>query len=117
MRFYEKILIKVSEDANSDPKLIRFAEEAETTDVALLPEAMLRQEAFPIGVAIAIPLGNIAQGRFLYIRSDKAVTFTLNGGSPLALRPNLSCRMWVDFTSLAITTTVASNVVIFAAGA
>lgn len=117
MRIYEKISLKISEDASSDPKNIRFAEEVEDTNTELLPEVVVRQEIFPVG-SHNIPLGNIAEGRYLFIKPTAQITFKLNNGTDLTLRAGKVFRAWINFTQLDIT--VSSNpaqVVLFAAGA
>lgn len=117
MRFYEKTKITISEDTTNEPKLIRLSEDIETTDVLLLKENVLRQETFPVG-AHSIPLGNIALGKFLYIKPKADLEFALNGSATLyKVRGGKASKLWVEFTSLNITiSTDPQEVLLYCAG-
>ena len=92
----------LSEDTTNDPKLMRFSEEFEDVDVALLKESVSRVENFPVG-SIAISLGNIAQGKFLYIKPKSDISITLDAGSPIVIRGGKATKMWAAFTALSLT--------------
>lgn len=100
----------VSEDAASEPKQIRFAEEFETVDVTNLSECITRQESFPVGTHV-ISLGNIAQAKLLSIKPKAStvsgtVTMSINGSlTEIPLRAGKVSRLWTTFTSLSITVT------------
>lgn len=116
MRLQEKATIILSDDASNDPKQIRFRQEFDDIDSLLLKESITRQEKFPIGSAV-INMGNIAQGRFLVIKPAKALQLKLNGSlTLLTVRANKFTKMWIDFTSVEITTTEEQDVLIVIAG-
>jgi hypothetical protein len=117
MRFYEKTKITISEDTTNEPKLIRLSEDIETTDVTLLKESISRQETFPVGTH-AISLGNIALGKFLYLKPKQDMEFSINGSTPvLKARGGKATKMWVEITSLSITiSTDPQEVLVFCAG-
>lgn len=100
MRLYNKTSLIISEDSSTDPKMIRFSEAFEDTDVTLLPEVTVRQETFPVATHV-ISLGNIAQGRFLFIKPKAQIVASI-GGQTLTLRANKVFTAWVEFTSLSI---------------
>jgi hypothetical protein len=116
MRIYEKLKLTVSEDTLTEPKLIRFSEELEETDVTTLTEAVLRQETFPVGVN-AISLGNIAEGKFLAVKPDADCVVTIDGAA-LTLKGEKLSLMWVKIaTSLTLTISGADQeVLVFVAG-
>ena len=117
MRIYEKISLKISEDASSDPKNIRFAEEVEDTNVELLPKLVERSDTFPVG-SHSINMGTIAQGRYVFINPAASIGVAFNGGAPITLRAAKAFRAWVDFTSIDITVSGSPSVVVLlAAGA
>jgi hypothetical protein len=116
MRIYEKLKLTLSEDTLTEPKLIRFSEELEETDVDSLTEAVLRQETFPIGVH-AISLGNIAEGKFLAVKPDADCVVTIDGAA-ITLKAAKLSLMWVKIaTSLSLTVSGAEQeIVILVAG-
>jgi hypothetical protein len=102
MRYSEKTKITISKDLVNDPKVIKFSEDFSDIDVASLAEIVTRDESFPVGT-VSIPMGNIASGKFLYIRPEADITFTLNGGSPLVAKGGKATKMWTTVTSLTLT--------------
>lgn len=115
MRIIENTKIKISDDTLNEPKFIRLSEEYEDIDVTLLKELLTRQENFPAGTH-TITLGNITTGKFLYIKPKKDLQVSINGGTAFKIRALKTTKMWVEVTSLSITTTEAQEVLIVCAG-
>jgi hypothetical protein len=115
MQLKEKTKLTISDDSTSEPKSIRFSEEFEDIDTLLLKESITRQESFPIGTH-AISLGNIALGKFLYIKPKKDLQVAINGGPAITFRAGKASRLWIAITSLSITTTEVQEVTLFCAG-
>lgn len=111
MRYFEKTQIVLSEDTLQIPKKVRFSEDYEDTDVALLKESITRQETFPIGT-MTIPMGNITQGKFLFIKPTNDLQVKLDGGSNHTFRGGKVSKMWVNFSALEITVSTAAQVVV-----
>jgi hypothetical protein len=114
MRIIDKVKLTVSSDTLNEPKLIRLAEEFEDIDTTLLKESVTRQETFPVGTH-SIGLGNIALGKFLYIKPAKDLQAIINGES-ITLRGGKASKMWVSVTTLSITTAEIQEVLVFCAG-
>ena len=106
MRLSDQAIIKLSRDAITDPKLIRFSDEATDIDVTLLIESITKDETYPIGTT-AINMGNIVTGRWLWIRPSANIGLIINGGAALNLRANKTSRMWLDFTAVSLVVTGA----------
>lgn len=105
----------MSEDTLNEPKLIRFAEELETIDATTLTETLLRQEKFPVGTH-SIPLGNIAQGKFLAVKPDANCVVEIDG-SPINLLGGKISILWATITSLSLTISgTEQEVLVFVAG-
>jgi hypothetical protein len=100
MRLYDKD--QISEDTLSEPKQVRFSEAFEDIELTLIKESITRTEKFPVGTN-SISMGNVAQGKFLYIKPAANVSVSMDGGPLMVFRANKATRMWVDFTSLDIT--------------
>ena len=115
MKIQEKTKLTISDDTLSDPKFIRLSEDYEDVDYSLLKELVVRQETFPIGTH-AITLGNIALCKFLYIKPKKDLQISINGGSLIKLRALKTTKMWVEVTSLSITTAEIQEVLLACAG-
>jgi hypothetical protein len=107
MRIQEKLLVLLSEDLSSDPKQIRFKSETDSIDVSTLIKSRTIQEILPIGVN-TISLGNITQGRYLYVRPKNACVITIDGQS-LTLRAAKVTTIWADFTLLTMTISSEPN--------
>lgn len=110
MRIQEKGIIILSDDSSSDPKQIRFRSEQDAIDTALLIESKTLQESFPVGTT-SISLGNISQGRFLYVKPEAACVATIDGQT-LSLRAGKASSIWADFTTLSITVTGTPNKIV-----
>lgn len=116
MKFSETTETLICEDLAVNPKEIRFKEEFEDIELELLVECLVRQETFPIGT-YAISLGNIAEGRWLFVKASADLGLSINGGAALTLRGEKTTRLWVNFTSLSITVSGnATEVLIALAG-
>lgn len=111
MRYYEKSQVLLSEDTLSVPKKVRFSEEFEDADIALLKESVVRQESFPVGTH-SISLGNIAQGKWLFIKPTNDLEVKIDAGSNQTFRGGKISKMWVNFTALEITVSTAAQVVV-----
>jgi hypothetical protein len=90
---------------------MRFSEDFEDTDTALIKECLVRQESFPIGTH-SISLGNIAQGKWLLVKPVNDLQIKLDTGSNQTLRGGKISKMWVNFTALEITVSTAAQVVV-----
>jgi hypothetical protein len=117
MRLREQAQITLSEDTLTDPKQIRFGEIIDDIDTSLITECVTRVEKFPIGTT-AISMGNIAAGKFLYIKPTSDLDIVINTSQTLTLRGGKATKMWVNFTALSlIVSTAAQNVTLVLAGA
>lgn len=116
MRVYENTQLTISEDTTTAPKRIRLSETFIDADTTLIPEIVQRQETFPVG-SHTIGLGNITQGRWLYVYPKAAnVQLQLNGSNALTLRANKVSRMWVIFTGVVLIVSTAPAEVLIVLG-
>ena len=115
MRYYKKAQIVLSEDTSSEPKEIRFSAERTLSELVQLKDVGGSTKTYSIGTH-AIDLGQVAEGRWIYIESDKAITISINAGPAIELLPNLPSEMWVKYTSLSLTTTELSRISVGVAG-
>jgi len=115
MRILEKVQATLSEDDVNDPKQIRFSQIYENVDLTQLKECLQRVESFPIG-SHSIGMGNIAQGRWLFLKADKDIGVSINSGTVLTLRAGKATMMWVNFTSLDLVVSVVTVVTLLVAG-
>ena len=105
MRYYRKGTIVLSEDDLSNPKEIRFQDrDRETTEKTIIKDGGGRSETVVAGTTDwEIPLGNVAQGKWFFLYSDKAFKLKIDNGSDLQVAAGKPCEMFIDFTSLKIT--------------
>jgi hypothetical protein len=115
MKYFLKSETILSEDTATQPKDIRFQKCDEITELVTLVDGGGDSKTYPIG-AHSIDMGNVAEGRWLYLISDQEITFSLSGGAALTTIPDKPIAMWVKFTSLDLTTTVASRITVAIAG-
>ena len=115
MRYYKKSETVLSEDNATQPKDIRFQKCDEITDSATLIDGGGSTKTYPVATH-AIDMGNVTEGRWLYLIADKALTFSVSGGPAMTTIPNRPTEMWVKYTSLDITTTEETRVTIAIAG-
>lgn len=77
-------------------------EEFDQVDLETVSEVKTRQETFPIGTH-PIELGNIAEGRFLYVKAigeSGQVQLELNGSNALTLRNGKASKLWTIFNQV-----------------
>lgn len=102
MRYSEQTQITISEDLSTAPVNIRFADSTSDVDVANIAHLKDCTDSFPIGTT-PVSMGQITLGKFLWIKSSVSVGIALSGGAPFSLIANKASKLWVSFTSLAIT--------------
>jgi len=115
MRYYKNSETTLSEDDSSQPKEIRFTDCFTATETALLVDGGAETKSYPIG-AHSVDMAQVTEGRWLYIKADKELLFSLSGGPAITLIENKATEMWVKFTSLDITLTDVTRVTIGIAG-
>jgi len=101
MRIQDKVDLVISRDVVNEPNQIRLKEVFTDTDIINLKEVALRQETFPVGTHV-ISLGNITQGKFLYLKPTQDVGVEINGLAAITFRAGKATRMWANVTSLSI---------------
>lgn len=109
MRIHEETLILISEDEISVPKEIRFKTDSSNSDTDSLNEIVSLETIFPIATTV-VNMGNIAAGKFLYIKPTLTCTAVV-GGESLVLRAGKENKLWIDFTSLSIIEANAPNLI------
>jgi len=116
MRYARDSKVVLSEDNTSDPKFINFQAKEEVSDLTSLLDSANRTKSYPIGTHV-IDMGQIAEGRWLYIKpTDKDVSISLDGGAQMLFRSGKASEMWVTFTSLSMILTEATRVNLAIAG-
>jgi len=116
MRYFQKNETVLSEDTSTDPKDIRFKVLEEIRDInVLIKDGGGDTKDYSIG-AHAIDLAQITEGRWFYIKANKDITVSINGGAALTLIEDKPTSSWMRFTSLSLTTTVVTRITVAVAG-
>lgn len=116
MRYQENTKILLSEDSTNQPKNIRFQQEIEDIDALSAKDSITRQEKFPIGTH-SVSMGNITLGQLLIIKPTKELSVKINGAAtPLILKGGKLSKMWMQITSLEISTAEEQDILIVIAG-
>jgi hypothetical protein len=115
MRIRDKSDLTLSKDDSSVPKEIRHADAYEDIDTTTLTESVVHDQSFAAGTHV-INFGNVSQGRFLSLYSDKDIGVSINGGAAITFRASKRSRLWATITSLSITVTETTGVVVVVAG-
>jgi hypothetical protein len=100
MRIQDKSIILLSEDLSTDPKQIRFKSDSEDIDISSLVQSKTVQEVLPVGIH-NISLGNISQGKFLYVKPRNACVVSLDGQN-ISLIANKTSKFWANFTQVTL---------------
>lgn len=120
MRFSRTCQIVLSEDDNTSPKLLRFSETLETVDngtTAVLKDGGgLTVTIAGAQTDFALPMPQIATGKYLYLYADKPFTVKLGGASSLAMSmlAKKANELWFDFTTPPLITTTVDVRLTFA---
>lgn len=81
-------------------------------DTTTLTEAASGYTTYaPSATDVAIPLGGIAAGKWVYLIADAAFSFKLSAGAALVVPADKPIHMFVDFTSLSISNPSAISTV------
>lgn len=99
-RYQEKTQIIISEDVSNQPKQIRFSDESEDVDVTSLTKFRDLVDNYPVG-SNALSLGQITQGKFIWIRPAADVTLVVDSQN-IKLKAGKASKLWTEFTTLAI---------------
>jgi hypothetical protein len=104
LRYSLTTTLVVSEDNSSTPtKKIYEDCNRSIVDTTTLTEAGSGFTTYaPSAADVAVPLGGIAAGKWLYMVADAAFSFKLSGGAALVVPADKPIHMFVDFTSLSI---------------
>ena len=115
MRLYTKRETILSEDTATVPVEIRFKSADEVTDLTLIKDGGGTTKTYAIGTH-PISLTQITEGRWLYIKSDKAIVVKINSTNQFEIFPNKPFEGWLKFTQLDLVTTEISRITLAVAG-
>ena len=104
MRYSLTSSLVLSEDTSSNPSKKIYEDDSRTiVDTTAFTEAGSGFTTYaPSAADVAIPLGGIAAGKWLYLIGDAAFSFKISAGASLVVPADRPIQMFVDFTSLSI---------------
>lgn len=118
MRYYRKVVLKVSNDDVPNPKNLRFSEESETEIIGagvatdLLSDVKVRDEKFPVGT-YDLSLENLTKANWFYLKSDQDITVDFNGeANPKTFPKDRVSEIWMEFTAVQIVVATEAQIVI-----
>lgn len=116
MRYWKSSETILSEDTANQPKDIRFSKDEEIVDLVTLKDGGGETKTYQAGTHV-IDMGQISEGRWAYIKSDKEIDAVIDGSAtPLTLIPNKPTELWAKFSSISLITTEATRITIAIAG-
>jgi hypothetical protein len=105
MRLYFTSNLTLSEDDSTTPNNIIYQDSNRSvTDTTTILEAASGSQSFlPSATDVALPMGQIAQGKWLYLYSSGDFSIKIDGAAAgITLAGSKPHQLWVDFTSLSI---------------
>lgn len=116
MRIAQTNKITLSEDLSSSPKEVRFSVDEDVIDTSLLVDGLAHTKTYPAGT-YTIDLQELGACYFLYLKGDQQFTFSFDAGvTDITQRASFPTSMWVNFSTLEITTTQSTRITIVVAG-
>ena len=111
MRYSLTSSVVLSEDTSSTPSKKIYEDDSRTiVDTTTFTEGGSGFTTYaPSAADVAIPLGGIAAGKWLYLISDAAFSFKISAGAALVVPADRPIQMFVDFTSLSISNPSAGS--------
>jgi hypothetical protein len=103
MRYSLTSSIVLSEDDSATPsKKIYEDENRSIVDTSFTEAASGLTTYAPSAAAVAVPLGGIATGKWVYLIGSAAFQFSLNAGTTFDVPADRPVQMFCDFTGLTI---------------
>ena len=105
MRLYFTSSLTFSEDESNSPTNIIYQDASRAiTDTTTFTQGASGYQTFATSASdVAIPLGQITAGKWIYLVSDGDFTLKIDGAAvALALAGNRPHQLFVDFTSIEI---------------
>jgi hypothetical protein len=113
MRFSQGIDTVLSEDESSSPKQIQFQDNTSFVDAGaslILKDGGGRTETIPTGTSdYALAMGNIAAGKWYYLRGDADFDLKIDGGAARRMIGGFTSSVFMEYAALTISTVGASD--------
>jgi hypothetical protein len=111
MRYSLTSSLVLSEDTGSTPSKKIYEDDNRTiVDTTSFTEAGSGLTTYaPSASDVAIPLGGIATGKWLYLIGSAAFSFKIDAGAALVVPADRPCQLFVDFTALTISNPSAGS--------
>jgi len=111
MRYSLTSSVVLSEDTSSTPTKKIYEDDSRTiVDTTTYTEGGSGFTTYaPSAADVAIPLGGIATGKWIYLIADAAFQFKINAGAALDVPADRPCQLFVDFTALTISNPSAGS--------
>lgn len=111
MRYHKNVLVRVSEDVITNPKLIRFKDEFIETDDLLITALDPISHVFTAGVH-TLDLSQFTTINWFYFKADTtAITIKFESNvNAITFLPDKANEMWGNFTAIEITTSVDTRI-------
>lgn len=111
MRYHKELLLRISEDVITNPKLIRFKEELTFDDDALIVDLDPHIETFSTGI-FTIDISSFATVNWFYVKADAVdISIKFNGNSTgITFTKDKASELWGVLTAIEITTTATTRI-------
>lgn len=109
LQIIDNVAITLSNDAGTNPQSILMKEVLAVTDSSSLTQAEEIKQNFPVGVTV-VNMGQVATGKFLYIKPTANVTVIFDGGAEThVFLAGKASRIWMNYTAMSLTVSGSAN--------
>jgi len=111
MRYSLTSSVVLSEDTSSTPSKKIYEDDSRTiVDTTTFTEGASGFTTYaPSAADVAVPLGGIVAGKWIYLIGDASFSFKVSGGAALTVPADRPCQLFVDFTALTISNPSAGS--------